>query len=73
LELSEWESLFAECGLETLSVHADQWPRQRLRRLLPGERRRSPRENEPVATPLLPMRFANEFIFVLRKRGARET
>ena len=71
LELSEWKLLFAEVGLEVLAVYADQWPRQRLRRLLPGQRNRAfEQAGETVAVPILPLRFANEFIFILRKQSA---
>ena len=73
LDLNEWESLFHEVGLEVLSVHADQWPRQRLRRLLPGVRNRDLRLDEKVADPFIPMRFVNEFIFITKKRGAAES
>jgi len=72
LDMNEWVSLFGEVGLEILSVHADQWPRQRLRRLLPGERRRDLRQDERVADPWIPMQFVNEFIFILKKRGTAD-
>ncbi|MFT5284766.1 MAG: SAM-dependent methyltransferase [Planctomycetota bacterium] len=70
LEIHEWEAMFAEVGLEVVGVYADQWPRQKLRRLLPNVRNRPIGIEEKVATPILPMRYVNEFIFTLRKQSA---
>jgi len=71
LDMEQWTALFDEVGLEVLEVHADQWPRQRLRRLLPGSRKRDLSLDEKVAVPLIPMRYVNEFIFIMRKRGTQ--
>ena len=70
LDRDQWETLFNDVGLDVLSVYADQWPRQRLRRLVPGERARDLSTDEKIAEPLIPMRYVNEFIFILKKRGA---
>lgn len=67
LRLEQWRALFAECGFREEGVFIDQWLRQRLRKVLRGFRARDLREAEPVAKPILPLRFANEFIFILRK------
>jgi SAM-dependent methyltransferase len=66
LELEEWRALFERCGFAIQAVHADQWPRARWKRLLGG----GPSDltaPQAVHAPLLPLRFANEFIFVLEK------
>jgi ubiquinone/menaquinone biosynthesis C-methylase UbiE len=67
LTLEQWRALFHEAGFEVVGVYIDQWLRQRLRRVLRGGRQRDFREPEPIARPILPLRFANEFIFLLRK------
>lgn len=64
LTLQQWRELFTRCGYEVLRVLPDQWPRQRLRHLLPWRRPR-PGRAEPVARALLPLRWCNELIFLL--------
>lgn len=66
LTLEQWRQLFDRCGLRIEQVLPDQWPRQRLRQLLPWWRPRSGRE-EPVSRPLVPLRWCNELVFVLRR------
>lgn len=68
--LASWRALFARLGFEEEAVYADQWPRQRIRRALRGFRPRDLSRPEPVARPLAPLRFANEFVFVLRRADA---
>ena len=68
LGLHEWKELFHAAGFTVENVYIDQWFRQRLRRVMRGFRPRDLRQPEPVAKPFLPLRFANEFIFLLRKR-----
>ena len=46
-------------GFEVDAVYMDQWLRQRLRRIRRGFRRWDFRRPEPVARPLLPMRWVN--------------
>jgi SAM-dependent methyltransferase len=70
LNLREWNELFAGLGFEVEGVYIDQWFRQRLRRVLRGFRPWDMSRPDPVAKPILPLRLANEFIFVMRKRGA---
>lgn len=70
LDLEAWRALFADSGFELLEVHADQWPRQRLAKAARLWRTRDPKRDERVVKPLLPMRFVNEFVVVLKKRGA---
>lgn len=70
LELDEWRQLLERVGFRILEVHPDQWPRQRLRRWLGGARTPEPGRDEPVAEPILPLRYANEFVFVMEKREA---
>lgn len=67
LTLDEWRRLFADNGLQEQAVYVDQWLRQRVRKVLRGFRRHDFRRPEPVAGPILPLRFANEFVFVLEK------
>ncbi len=67
--LDQWHELFVRTGLQVEQVLPDQWPRQRLRQLLPWWRPRRGR-NEPVAGSLLPLRWCNELVFVLRRAGA---
>lgn len=64
--LDEWRGLFEDQGFTVEQVHVDQWLRQRLRRILRGFRDPGPDRPEPVARPVLPLRWANEFVFVLR-------
>lgn len=68
LEYEEWQALFEEQGFQVDDVYVDQWPRQRLRRILRFGRRLDRSRPEAIAKPLLPMRYANEFIFLLSKR-----
>lgn len=66
LSLAAWRELFAGCGLAVERVLPDQWPVQRLRQLLPWWRPRVGR-TEPVHRGLLPVRWSNELVFVLRR------
>ena len=68
--LAEWTALFTAAGFAIDAVHPDQWPRQRLRRWLRGRRDPDFRRPERVARPILPLRLANEFVFLLRKHGS---
>jgi SAM-dependent methyltransferase len=64
--LEAWRRLFLGSGFTVDAVHGDQWPRQRLRRLV--RLGRAPALGaEPIARPWLPLGLAPEFIFVLRK------
>ena len=64
--IEEWRALFARVGFAVEDVLPDQWPRQRWRQLFPWWRPR-PGRREPVARPLLPLRWCNELVFVLRR------
>lgn len=64
--LAQWRELFLSHGFAIERVLPDQWPRQRLRQLLPWRRPR-PGRAEPVAGSLLPLRWCNELVFVLRR------
>ncbi len=68
--LEGWIELFQQTGYEVDGVYIDQWFRQKLRRALRGFRAHDMSRPEPIARPLLPLRYANEFIFILRKSGA---
>jgi SAM-dependent methyltransferase len=65
--LAEWKGIFRRSGLEILHVCHDHWPILRLLRWIPignrfidyGKRRKG----------LLPLKCANEFIFILKKRS----
>lgn len=63
--LVEWTELFSTHGFRIDSVHPDQWFRQRVRRLWRGAPPSS--RSDHVLRPLLPLRYALEFIFLLRK------
>ncbi|MCA8974030.1 MAG: methyltransferase domain-containing protein [Planctomycetes bacterium] len=65
----QWRELFARCGFVVEDVLPDQWPRQRWRQLLPWWRPR-PGRREPVARPMIPLRWCNELVFVLRRAEA---
>jgi SAM-dependent methyltransferase len=67
--LVQWRELFGRCGLRVVRVLPDQWPRQRLRQLLPWRRPR-PDRTEPIAGSLLPLRWCNELVFVLEREPA---
>jgi ubiquinone/menaquinone biosynthesis C-methylase UbiE len=62
--LESWSALFQSSGFIIDSVLPDQWFRQRLRRLIP--RPSSATRQGSAARRILPLRFANEFIFILR-------
>lgn len=68
LEFDQWRELFEAQGFEVEAVYVDQWPRQRIRRWMRFGRPLDRSQPERIAKPILPMRFANEFIFLLRKR-----
>lgn len=67
LTLEEWQALFESLGFAIDDVLPDQWMRQRLRYVLRGMRHVDPQSKERVARGVLPLRWANEFIFVMRK------
>ena len=67
--LDAWRGLFARCGLRVVRVLPDQWPRQRWRQLLPGQRPQ-PGRVEAVASGWLPLRWCNELVFVLERGEA---
>lgn len=66
LTLAQWRELFERCGFAIDAVLPDQWPRQRVRQLLPWWRPR-PGRSEPVARPIVPLRWCNELVFVMRR------
>ncbi|MEZ5967005.1 MAG: class I SAM-dependent methyltransferase [Planctomycetota bacterium] len=66
--LAQWREAFEATGFLVDTVHIDQWWRQRLRRLWRG--RPDPTRDEPVARPVLPLRLALEFIFLLQRPAA---
>lgn len=68
--IDQWRRLFERCGFAVVDVLPDQWPRQRWRQLLPWWRPRRGRD-EPVARPIVPLRWCNELVFVLRRAGGR--
>ena len=69
LTLDAWQGLFTRCGLRVLRVLPDQWPRQRWRQLLPGQRPQ-PGRVEALTSGWLPLRWCNELVFVLERGGA---
>ena len=69
LTLDAWRGLFSRCGLRVVRVLPDQWPRQRWRQLLPGQRPQ-PGRVEALTSGWLPLRWCNELVFVLERGGA---
>lgn len=65
--LPEWRALLESAGFAVENVYMDQWGRQKLRRVLRCGRRPDFSRPEPVARPLLSMKLAYEYIFVLRR------
>jgi ubiquinone/menaquinone biosynthesis C-methylase UbiE len=68
--LEEWRRLFESNGFVIDDILVDQWPRQKIRRVLRGFRHPDFRRPEPIARPMISMRFAYEYIFLLRKGGS---
>lgn len=66
LTLEGWQELFARNSLSIEAIWPDQWPRQRWWHYLPRQRPR-PARSERVARSLIPLRWCNELIFVLRR------
>ena len=64
--LEQWTALFAECGFEVRGVYPDQWFWQKWRNRFFARREGAA---EPVVKRLVPLTFANEFIFILDARG----
>ena len=64
--LDAWHALFGRCGLRVARVLPDQWPRQRWRQLLPGQRPQ-PGRSERVSAGWMPLRWCNELIFLLER------
>jgi SAM-dependent methyltransferase len=64
--LEEWRALLEECGFVVRRVVADQWFWQKWRNRLFMPRDGQP---EPLVTRVMPLRFANELIFILEARG----
>lgn len=67
LPLAAWRELFRSQGFIVTDVLPDQWARQKLRAWWRGFRPAVPTGPERVARPWLPLRLANEFLFLLRK------
>ncbi len=65
--LAEWRALLESAGFTVDRVYMDQWPRQKLRRLLHGGRVHDFSQPEPIAEPWLSMKRVYEYIFVLRR------
>ena len=65
LDLDSWRRLLEESGFAVVETYMDQWMRQRMRRVLRGRPDFS--RPEPIAKPLLGLRWAYEFIFILKK------
>lgn len=65
--LDDWVELFERSGFVVQEVHPDQWPRQRVAKVLRGWRDRDPVRPERIRGSTLPLAYANEFVFVLRR------
>jgi SAM-dependent methyltransferase len=65
--LDEWAQLFRRNGFLIERVERDQWGVRRLRRVLTGGRRRNGRgASMPRSWSPVPLRYANQFVFILR-------
>lgn len=65
--LEWWSELFNKLGFVVDRVYPDQWFAQRFRRALGVSW--EAQQGRVASSYLLPLRFANEFIFVMRKRS----
>ena len=63
--LPEWKDLFQSNGFEILSVHPDQWVGFRLRRKIFFWKKVDFGKLQKIS---LPLKYSNEFIFILRKK-----
>lgn len=66
LALEDWNALFEECGFAVRRIVPDQWFYQRWRNRLLGP---SGDRAEHIVTGIVPLRFANEFIYVLERKA----
>lgn len=65
--LEQWTIMFERLGFIVDGIHPDQWFRQRLRRAFGVSW--AAQEGLIVEPMLVPLRYANEFIYVLRLRA----
>jgi SAM-dependent methyltransferase len=65
--LEQWTAMFERLGFIVDGIHPDQWFRQRLRRAFGVSW--AAQEGLVAAPMLLPLRYANEFIYRLRLRA----
>jgi ubiquinone/menaquinone biosynthesis C-methylase UbiE len=63
--LGEWTDLFQLNGFEIISVYPDQWPGFKLRKKLFFWKKA---EFGRIHKNILPLKYSNEFIFILRKK-----
>jgi SAM-dependent methyltransferase len=66
MNLEEWTTLFEKCGFKVSEVYKDQWPMMKWKRyislgLWDGY--------ENIHYGLIPLRYAYEFVFILRKNN----
>ena len=64
--LESWSDLLSKCGFKVEQILPDQWFWQKLRNKF---RPYKASQSESIARGFLPLRFANEFIFVCSKTG----
>lgn len=64
--LEEWIELFEANGLEIVSVYPDQWVGFRFRRMILFWRKTDYGKLQKI---MLPVRYSNEFIFILKKKN----
>ena len=71
MSLNEWKGLFADNGLEVVSVRQDRWPMKRIRPFATLNPLRIVRDLAyKLVWAVLPLKSAYQFTFVLRKRPA---
>lgn len=66
--LDEWAQVFRRNGFLIERVQRDEWGVRLLRRALPGRRSRNgcAAAGTPRSRSLVPLRYANQFVFILR-------
>lgn len=64
--MQEWTKLFVKNGFEVVSVYPDQWTGFRLRRKIFFWRKV---DYGKLQKNMLPLKYANEFIFILEKKN----
>lgn len=65
MSLEQWKNLFEKNGLTVADIYCDQWPLMRSKFLATFGLWRN---FENIQTSLLPLKVANEFVFIIKKQ-----